>query len=107
MMRRPPRSTLFPSTTLFRSRRLWFLKFSSSGRFNFSCPQKNPLPKFPSLRQNQVSVLASVVEIQGDLATPECLLPSYEASRAHLRVGRRGLGDPAQAETAGAAGSAL
>src|SRR3712207_8836452 len=38
MIRRPPRSTLFPYTTLFRS--FWFVPFSSS----FSFPLSLPLP---------------------------------------------------------------
>src|SRR5690348_17756198 len=31
MIRRPPRSTLFPYTTLFRSRRIWAIVGGSSG----------------------------------------------------------------------------
>src|SRR2546430_9025821 len=38
MIRRPPRSTLFPYTTLFRSGEIWFVKFPSDP------PEKNPRP---------------------------------------------------------------
>src|SRR6266496_4197068 len=49
MIRRPPRSTLFPYTTLFRSRR------SSPGR----CPRLSPVPRRPPRSEEHTSELQS------------------------------------------------
>src|SRR5260221_4340469 len=45
MIRRPPRSTLFPYTTLFRSGCYWNLFFSRRDRFNSSWIRRVPPQK--------------------------------------------------------------
>src|SRR3712207_8019416 len=45
MIRRPPRSTLFPYTTLFRSRRC---HSNTVAQRRYARPQGRPQPRFPS-----------------------------------------------------------
>src|SRR2546422_4794468 len=69
MIRRPPRSTLFPYTTLFRSRRIWqgicahdYLQFLSRITFHasfirshFSHAVPSPLPPRPPVKSDRKS----------------------------------------------------
>src|SRR2546429_5352647 len=50
MIRRPPRSTLFPYTTLFRSREGRPVVFDLGPRLGFNRRPKNSTAQFPGLR---------------------------------------------------------
>src|SRR5258708_31397179 len=56
MIRRPPRSTLFPYTTLFRSVEIWSLSFKSmfsrSCSFNF-CGTRTPMNDLSGLKRSE------------------------------------------------------
>src|SRR3712207_9472595 len=98
MIRRPPRSTLFPYATLFRSRRDLHMK--GSGRTPFARGGDGKAAVGPMLREYVIgeamhalgvpTTRALAVVATGDRVVRESLLPGAVLARvaaSHIRVG--------------------
>src|ERR1039458_1008923 len=92
MIRRPPRSTLFPYTTLFRSRLLWFV----CRRMTAAEPARRSklLEWLPSMKISRANA-----ENAGDAGMSRCKMQTAMISRGLVilceleRVNRNDLGD--------------
>src|SRR2546427_11796761 len=80
MIRRPPRSTLFPYTTLFRSRRFALVAFGGAAGLHVA-----EVARLLEIRRVVVPSVAAVLSAWGMLATDL----RYELVRSHVsEVGR-------------------
>src|SRR3712207_8466968 len=87
MIRRPPRSTLFPYTTLFRSLYLFktcFSSIKSSYSSGLNLTTENIPSLFPGIIDNSFSLLKSLASIRSEEHTSELQSRQYLVCRLLL-----------------------
>src|SRR3712207_9427016 len=83
MIRRPPRSTLFPYTTLFRSRAKEAAEAANKAKDNFLAILSH------ELRTPLTPVLAAVASLQDDESVPTHIVREVEMIRRNVEVEAR------------------
>src|SRR5260221_9496836 len=84
MIRRPPRSTLFPYTTLFRSNLLQPLALRSSRQVQQLLVPKQQQKKLPSQKQYNKEIFSAVALVPGAAARSEEHTSELQSHSDHI-----------------------